>query len=228
MSLTTTCCYFPKDNPEVLREYIQTSALNYLQNEEFLGLDALPKNFSEDTSIGVKRKVLKDMYPFRIKMCRNGMLKCCGCCTAVCRERCVQDIYTKLTIYISSVCAKPYRENIYKCSSLAQSIYKLLVNPNTTYEQLVDTCNQLISIRRNPSMGEHIKDTAPNAYERRHMNPWRLNYAPEPEMFYNKKRDNYKPVVDPRTGNIKFRDWPLTGMCPYCLPKVTYNGKRKK
>ena len=228
MSLITSCCFFPKEDSIMLKEYIHDNAMSFLENENFLGLDALPRNFSDDTSIGAKRRILQDIYPFRVKHCRNRLLKCCGSCTSVCRERCVQDIYTKLTMYLSSVCVKPYKENIYKCNSLAQSIYKLIVNPNTTYDQLVDTCNQLISIRRNSSMGGQIKEMTPNTVERRALNPWRLNYASEPEMYYDKARNTHRPVADSRTGIIKFREWPLSGMCPFCLPKVTSIQKRDR
>ena len=52
-----------------------------------------------------------------------------------------------------------------------------------------------------------------------------LDYSPqmEYEEHFDFKKGEWKirPKVDPETGDILFLRWPKSGVCPYCLPKVT-------
>ena len=52
-----------------------------------------------------------------------------------------------------------------------------------------------------------------------------LDYSPQMEYeehFDSKKGEwQIRPKVDPETGDILFLRWPKSGVCPYCLPKVT-------
>ena len=188
-----------KANELILREHVHTLGDLRLQ-----ACDSIDKS----------RETFKTYLPFRIKFCKYLGIKCCGTCTLSCRERCVQDIYTKLGIYLESHCKRPFKDNIKTCDYLTQSIYKLLVNPCATYEQLVAMVNQVIGVRQNSQIKNHGK-------EQRRMDVWRLDYAPQPQYYEVGKTGKLMRKVDKATGKILFMDWPATGLCPYCLPKVT-------
>lgn len=52
-----------------------------------------------------------------------------------------------------------------------------------------------------------------------------LDYSPqmEYEEHFDSKKGEWmiRPKVDPETGDILFLRWPKSGVCPYCLPRVT-------
>lgn len=189
---------------EKANELAQGGRLHTLGNLSPLACDSIDKS----------RETFKTYLPFRIKFCKYSGIKCCGTCTLSCRERCVQDIYTKLGIYLESHCKRPFKDNIKTCDYLTQSIYNLLTNPCATYEQLVAMVNQVIGVRQNSQIKNHMK-------EQRRMDVWRLDYAPQPQYYEVGKTGKLMRKVDKATGKILFMDWPATGLCPYCLPKVT-------
>lgn len=48
-----------------------------------------------------------------------------------------------------------------------------------------------------------------------------MNYAPQPVYYTNPKSGKTHRLTNADTGSIIFREWPETGLCPYCLPSTT-------
>lgn len=67
---------------------------------------------------------------------------------------------------------------------------------NWTYDILVETVDALI-------------------------NRTQMSYAPQPVYITNNKSGKIHRMVNSDTGDIIFRDWPETGLCPYCMPATT-------
>ena len=57
-------------------------------------------------------------------------------------------------------------------------------------------------------------------------NPYKMNYAPSVEIDFT----TGKRKCDPVTGELSILAWPKSGLCPFCLPSVTVDGRvrRKK
>lgn len=48
-----------------------------------------------------------------------------------------------------------------------------------------------------------------------------LSYEPLPVLYKHPRTGKTHRQVDSSTGNIIFRDWPESGLCPFCIPQVT-------
>lgn len=219
VGINNKCCFFSMEGDKYLKSFIEEKANELMLQEHVHTLGDLSLQACD--SIDKSRETFKTYLPFRIKFCKYSGIKCCGTCTLSCKERCVQDIYTKLGIYLESHCKRPFKDNIKTCDYLTQSIYNLLVNPCATYEQLVAMVNQVIGVRQNSQIKNHMRELGVRGQEQRRMSVWRLDYAPQPQYYEVGKTGKLMRKVDKATGKILFMDWPATGLCPYCLPKVT-------
>lgn len=219
MTLNNKCVFFFLESESLLKPFVYDNAMKLMLYDKVYTLDKLKEEASSD--ISTSQMLLKQKYPFRVRFCKYSGIKCCGSCTLTCNERCVQDIYTKLGIYLIEHCSRPYVENITQCDYLTRSIYNLLTNTDSTYDQLVAMVNQIIGVRQNATIKNKVTALGLNAKEKREMNVWRFDYAPQPEYYEIGSTGKMMRKVDKQTGKIQFRDWPDTGLCPYCLPKVT-------
>lgn len=217
--INNKCCFFSIEGDKYLKSFVEEKAQELQQCDHVYTLGDL--GAQAENSIDKSRDSLKTLLPFRIKFCKFSGVKCCGTCTLTCNERCVQDAYTKLGIYLTSHCKKPFKDNIKTCDYLTQSVYNLLVNPCATYEQLVAMVNQVIGVRQNFQIKNRMRELGVRGQEQRRMSVWRLDYAPQPQYYEVGKTGKLMRKVDKATGKILFMDWPTTGLCPYCLPKVT-------
>lgn len=48
-----------------------------------------------------------------------------------------------------------------------------------------------------------------------------LNYEPLPALYKHPSTGKTHRLVDTSSGAIVFRDWPESGLCPFCVPPVT-------
>ncbi|MGN1229200.1 MAG: hypothetical protein ACI4T5_06035 [Prevotella sp.] len=77
--------------------------------------------------------------------------------------------------------------------------------------------SEIISRSTNSSLKEYMK----NASLRPEENPYKLDYAARVEI----DPDTGRRMCNPDTGELVIAEWPKTGLCPYCLPNVTIDGR---
>ena len=213
----TLCCYFDPDYSEekadrMFKEFWAKVVDEYIATGKPYTLVNLRDATSTDLDIVSIREAYVSMYPFRIRYCPSKAMTCCGCCTQVCPSRCVMDCLTKLGMHLASK----------HQDGLRIEVQRLLTDKNTTYKRLLFVVNELISVRRNKRLADNMRerygdDTKLKCEE----NPWRFNYSPDMQMYVSPKTGKLRRKVDLNTGIIQFYDYPKSGLCPYCMPKVT-------
>lgn len=191
----------------MLDEYIGQRARITAYNGECPNLMDLKKLPDIDNkNIEEIRITIQGDIPFKPILCKY-MLMCCGMCDKICDRRCVQDMYNKLYFRIQ------------RGDLVAETIKRTLSNPQLNYATLRDLYNSVFLRYWNDILKEELKDVK---------EPFKFNYAPQAMGKIDSIGRNWLEV-DPTTGNARIMHWPTTGLCPYCMPRITgYNrGKGK-
>ena len=141
--------------------------------------------------------------PFRSDRCEYAFTSCCGGCTVVgCPRRCPQDVIYRAYLMCGNILWAQSEEAKAQRSPLpARMMYLELTSEHPRYFAVKAMVDE--SLRADSQ----------------------LDYSPqmEYEEHFDSKKGEWKirPKVDPETGDILFLRWPKSGVCPYCLPKVT-------
>lgn len=138
----------------------------------------------------------------RVGPCPRGLHICCGSCVHICPARCIWDVQSRLHM-------------AYSTSELRETIFKFIPT-SIDYLQACSLVNTLTSGYYNTKqeMNPNVDGSTPWPE-----NPNKVDYAPMIELSEG------KPVVDPLTGVVKILHWPESGLCRFCLPRVSPYGK---
>lgn len=163
-------------------------------------------------------RLIEETVPFRGGSCSRTR-KCCGECTRVCSMRCVQDCLHRLYMWNQTVKYTPESER----EKLPLAI-RLIVNQKFESHQQMALCvSEILSKYRNTELAAYMERNELSEF----MHPYHNDYSPSVviDPATGKRKTN------PETGEISYRNWPETGLCPYCLPNVMIDGsklRRKK
>ena len=160
-------------------------------------------------------QTISDTIPFRGGPCSRS-IRCCGMCSRQCYTRCVQDCLHRLFMWRKLVEGTPSteRENL-------PLGFRLIVNQKFESHSQMSWCvGEILSRKTNSILKEYMK----NASLRPEENPYKIDYAPQVEVDPH----TGKRKCDPLTGELCIMEWPRTGLCPFCLPNVTVDGRIAK
>ena len=146
--------------------------------------------------------------PFRVQPCSRS-LRCCGSCSRRCYNRCLQDCLHRLYMWKKLYENTPENER----SNLPLNVRMIVKQKFTTREDLSWVVGDILSRSTNSKLDDFM--TASKLYT--YQNPYKVDYAPTPQI----DPETGKRMVELGTGKIKYLEWPLSGLCPYCKPDVT-------
>ena len=144
--------------------------------------------------------------PFRSARCEYAFTSCCGGCTIVgCPRRCPQDVIYRAYLMCGNILWAQGEE------AKAQRFEQSPLPARMMYLELTSEHPRYFAVKA--MVDESLRADS------------QLDYSPqmEYEEHFDSKKGEWKirPKVDPETGDILFLRWPKSGVCPYCLPKVT-------
>lgn len=152
---------------------------------------------------------IESTIPFRGGSCPRSM-RCCGMCTRQCQTRCVQDCLHRLYMWKQLVDNTPEDER----EQIPLSIRYIVNQKFESHAHLSLLVGEILSRNRNPLVDQYMKD----AHLYHTENPYKIDYSPRVASDENGKR-----IVNPETGELVVLYWPQSGLCPYCLPKITHD-----
>ena len=155
---------------------------------------------------------ISEHIPFRKIRCHRTT-KCCGVCTRRCHVRCIQDCLTRLYQWRSIYENTPEQHR----KDLPLGLQMIVNQQFENSEELSWSVSEYISANTNKELRQYMEDHGVP-------NPNKLNYEPQPLL----NSETGRPIADPVTGRFQFLDWPLSGLCPYCLPKKTIDRRYGK
>ena len=144
--------------------------------------------------------------PFRSDRCEYAFTSCCGGCTIVgCPRRCPQDVVYRAYLMCGNILWAQGEE------AKAQRFEQSPLPARMMYLELTSEHPRYFAVKA--MVDESLRADS------------QLDYSPqmEYEEHFDSKKGEWKirPKVDPETGDILFLRWPKSGVCPYCLPKIT-------
>ena len=144
--------------------------------------------------------------PFRSDRCESAFTSCCGGCTIVgCPRRCPQDVVYRAYLMCGNILWAQGEE------AKAQRFEQSPLPARMMYLELTSEHPRYFAVKA--MVDESLCADS------------QLDYSPqmEYEEHFDSKKGEWKirPKVDPETGDILFLRWPKSGVCPYCLPRVT-------
>ena len=144
--------------------------------------------------------------PFRSDRCEYAFTSCCGGCTVVgCPRRCPQDVVYRAYLMCGNILWASGEE------AKAQRFEQSPLPARMMYLELTSEHPRYFAVKA--MVDESLRADS------------QLDYSPqmEYEEHFDSKKGEWmiRPKVDPETGDILFLRWPKSGVCPYCLPKVT-------
>ena len=144
--------------------------------------------------------------PFRSDRCEYAFTSCCGGCTIVgCPRRCPQDVIYRAYLMCGNILWASGEE------AKAQRFEQSPLPARMMYLELTSEHPRYFAVKA--MVDESLRADS------------QLDYSPQMEYeehFDSKKGEwQIRPKVDPETGDILFLRWPKSGVCPYCLPKIT-------
>lgn len=101
-------------------------------------------------------------------------------------------------------------------------LYEEWVAPEPSYLRIQAQVTELIDPKQNKQLRKIIEEEYHNEDT-----PERLDYAPTIEYEYNERTQTTKKKVDPVTGVVSYLEWPLSGLCPFCLPSGLTDNRRR-
>lgn len=152
-----------------------------------------------------------EMVPFRGGPCYRTR-KCCGECVRPCATRCIQDCLHRLYLWKQLVVNTPESEQ----SKIPLAI-RLIVNQKfESHQQLAKCVGEIISGSTNTELAKYMSEQNVSAGA----HPYRNDYGPSVVLDLT----TGKRKVNPDTGEIAYRYWPESGLCPYCYPSTVIDG----
>lgn len=155
---------------------------------------------------------INQVVPFRGGPCNRSM-RCCGVCTRQCYSRCIQDCLHRLYMWQKLVDSTPSTER----DKLPLNLRMIVTQKFETLKDLSWVVGEILSQTSNSVLKEYMRNE--NLYPKD--NPYKIDYAPQVEL----DSSTGKRKCNPATGELIIADWPRTGLCPYCLPDVTIDGR---
>lgn len=166
-------------------------------------------------SSGNSLKEIVGVIPFKGGACSRTM-KCCGVCTRMCRHRCVHDCLHRLYMWNQMIENTP--EELRNQIPLG---IRLAVNQKfESYEHMSVVVSEIINQRRNTMLREYMEHEQLRHTE----NPYKIDYAPQEEIDPH----SGKRRVNPNSGELIYVEWPRSGLCPFCMPDVTVDGRIRR
>lgn len=147
---------------------------------------------------------IRQIFPFRNSKCSRSK-KCCGLCTRRCKDRCLQDCLHRLHMWKMLYDSTKEEER----EHLPLGIRMIVLKKFETGEELSWAVGEILSCNSNTNVKEYMKNARLYPYE----NPYKLDYAPQVVVNRDASRRNNALVLQ----------WPVTGLCPFCVPKSTSN-----
>lgn len=169
-------------------------------------------NLSDMVEAGNDLQTISEAVPFRGGPCARSM-RCCGVCTRQCKQRCVQDCLHRLYMWHQLVESTPSTER----EKIPLNIGLIVTQKFDSHEHLSWVVGEILSQNTNSNLKEYMK----NESLRPEGNPYKIDYAPQVEVDPSTGRR----LCDLDTGELAIAAWPRTGLCPYCLPDVTIDGR---
>ena len=187
----------------------------------------LPHTFAAEiegkTPYAIREMLLEARVPFRWQGCPRGDMLCCGSCTRVCDKRCPQDVFCRAYLICGNIIDAPegQRAQRYAESCLtAQMLYDEMTSELPRYFAIVAMVNEYTS----PIYNKQLERIILNEYEGKD-SPCKCDYAPQFE--YEESEKGIRKKVDPESGEASVLNWPLSGMCPFCLPTGMVDRRRR-
>ena len=166
----------------------------------------------------IRAQLLQQNIPFR-QSNKCSMFCCCACTNYKCMHRCPQDVLHRINLICAGFSSALKYSNSNSNSNIPQYlcrkyIFEEFTSEHPRYFVLYATLQDYLRIRNSKfgCTGER---------------PDKLVYSPmfETEIVtksHNKEGEQIvRKVVDPKTGYAKILNWPLSGVCPFCLPSGT-------
>lgn len=164
--------------------------------------------------------------PFRNYGCPRATLTCCGSCSRKCDCRCPQDVlqraYMKIAPLIYAPNEEVLRERLKDVPLGIRYLYEEWVSPEPSYLRIQAQVTELIDPKQNKQLRKIIEEEYHNEDT-----PERQDYAPTIEYEYDERTQTSKKKVDPVTGVVAYLEWPLSGLCPFCLPAGLTDNRRR-
>lgn len=170
--------------------------------------------------------LITKQIPFRNYGCPRSTLTCCGSCSRKCDCRCPQDVLQRAYMKIAPLLYAPnpeaLQERLKSVPLGIRYLYEEWVAPEPSYLRIQAQVTELIDPRQNKQLQKiieeeyHCEDT-----------PERLDYAPTLEYEYDEKTQTTRKKVDKETGVVAYLEWPLSGLCPFCLPSGLTDNRRR-
>lgn len=198
-------CNCPVVEPEQQKVLVQT----------MLGQDTIDWSLLSLTDMaraGNSVEDIQQVVPFRGGPCARS-LRCCGVCSRQCYHRCIQDCLHRVYMWRKLVESTPSTER----EKLPLNLRMIVSQKFETLEDLSWVVGEILSKNTNVALKEYMKNAniSPNS------NPYKIDYAPQVEVDPH----TGKRKCDARTGELHILAWPQTGLCPFCLPDVTIDGR---
>lgn len=170
--------------------------------------------------------VATKQIPFRNYGCPRASLTCCGSCSRKCDCRCPQDVLQRAYMKIAPLLYAPnedvLKERLKSVPLGVRYLYEEWVAPEPSYLRIQAQVTELINPKQNKQLQKIIEEEYHNEDT-----PERLDYAPVIEYEYDEKTQKSKKKVDKNTGAVYYLEWPLSGLCPFCLPAGLTDNRRR-
>lgn len=198
-----------------LRNLKETYASLLEANKGFWGIEDIRQYF-----------LITKQIPFRNYGCPRSTLTCCGSCSRKCDCRCPQDVLQRAYMKIAHLLYAPNEEALaerLKAVPLGiRYLYEEWISEEPSYLRIQAQVSELIDPKQNKQLRKIIEEEYHNADT-----PERQDYAPAIEYAYDEKTQTTKKVVDSNTGVVSYLEWPLSGLCPFCLPSGLTDNRRR-
>lgn len=170
--------------------------------------------------------LLTKQIPFRNYGCPRSTLTCCGSCSRKCDCRCPQDVLQRAYMKVAPLLYAPNKEVLnerLKHVPLGiRYLYEEWVSAEPSYLRIQAQITELIDPKQNKQLQQIIEEEYDNMDT-----PERLDYAPTIEYEYDEKTQTTRKKVDTETGLVSYLEWPLSGLCPFCLPAGLTDNRRR-
>lgn len=170
--------------------------------------------------------LITKQIPFRNYGCPRSSLTCCGSCSRKCDCRCPQDVLQRAFMKIAPILYAPNDEieaaRLKQVPLGVRFLYEEWIAPEPSYLRIQAQVTELIDPKQNKQLRKIIEEEYHNEDT-----PERQDYAPTIEYEYDEKTQRPIKKVDKETGVVSYLEWPLSGLCPFCLPAGLTDNRRR-
>lgn len=170
--------------------------------------------------------LMTKQIPFRNYGCPRSSLTCCGSCSRKCDCRCPQDVLQRAFMKIAPLLYSPTQEALQERLKNVplgiRYLYEEWISEEPSYLRIQAQVTELIDPKQNKQLRKIIEEEYHNEDT-----PERQDYAPTIEYEYDERNQRSIKKVDKETGVVSYLDWPLSGLCPFCLPTGLTDNRRR-